>query len=67
MGTKAVGDSLGWRERMDRTVRAAIAAGTHTDAPFLTVCEECRQWRPQYHKTLDGRHLCRECTPENAR
>lgn len=67
MAFKAIDDGRDWRERVDRLVSAAIAAGTHTDAPFVTVCPECRQWRPIYHKTLDGRLLCWDCTPQSER
>jgi hypothetical protein len=42
----------------------AVANGTHSDGPALTVCQGCRRWVSSIsYVTLDHKRLCRDCDP----
>ncbi len=52
------------RADADRAYALAIANGTHSETPPLTVCQGCRKWvRAIAYVTLDHKRLCRECDP----
>src|SRR4051812_24338751 len=49
------------REKVAAGIAEALAAGTHTTAPMMHVCADCRDWQVMYHRRLDGQMVCREC------
>jgi len=52
------------RERVDGIYAKAVANGTHSDGPALTVCQGCRRWVDSIsYVTLGHKRLCRDCDP----
>jgi len=51
---------------MDRRIRAAVAAGTHSNGPPSVICQSCGKAAAGYlHRTLDGKYFGPCCTPKS--